>query len=307
MPGGVLLGIATAVSWGSSDFLARFATRTTGTTRALLGMQSCGALFVTILLVFSRNWGHLFDGSGWQPWAWGVLAGAINTGAMFALYRSFELGKMAVVAPISASYPALTVILSLLSGEKLSLYRGLGIIAAFAGVILVATGEKTSNSLSVPSEFDPCSLRSQVSAHGTGAPVRGILWAVVAAIGFGFLFWLLGAHIIARTGAIPTVWLIRLTGTALTFCIALATGVPLRIPNKRTRAQLYSMGFFDTAAFAFSNLGMRIEQVAVVSVLGSLYGAVTVALAAAFLRERIALVQWSGVAAIFLGIILMNA
>src|SRR5262249_54679082 len=143
MPSGVLLGIATAVSWGSSDFLARFATRTIGTARALLGMQSWGAIFVTILLVVSRDGGHLFDGSGWQPWAWGIVAGAVNTAAMFALYRSFELGKMAVVAPISGSYPALTVVLSMFSGEKLSLYRGLGTIAALVGVILVAASGKS--------------------------------------------------------------------------------------------------------------------------------------------------------------------
>ena len=51
---------------------------------------------------------------------------------------------------------------------------------------------------------------------------------------------------------------------------------------------------------------MRIEQVAIVSLLGSLYGAVTVALTAIFLREGIAPLQWSGIAAIFLGIVLMN-
>jgi len=304
MPSGVLLGIATAFSWGSSDFLARFATRATGTTRALLGMQSWGAVFVTILLIFSRDWGHLFDGSGWQPWAWGVLAGVINTGAMFALYRAFERGKMAVVAPISASYPALTVILSMLSGEKLSLYRGLGIIAALAGVSLVATGEKSGSSVSSDNSAAPSSKLSLQLAKQN--PTRAILWANAAAIGFGFLFWLLGTRIIPRTGALATVWMIRITGTALTFSAVLASGIPLRLRNKRTRAQLYSMGFFDTAAFAVSNLGMRIEQVAIVSVLGSLYGVVTVTLAAVFLRERIAPLQWFGIAAIFLGIILMN-
>ena len=302
MPSGVLLGIATAVSWGSSDFFARFATRTTGTARALLGMQSWGAIFVTIFFVFSRDWGHLFDGSGWQPWAWGVLAGAINTAAMFALYRAFELGKMAVVAPISASYPALTVTLSMLSGEKLSLYRGLGIVAAFVGVILVAAGEKPG----------PQAITGRDVENESGYAVKqnsfaGIFWAIVAAVGFGFLFWLLGTRIIHRTGAIATVWLIRLTGTAITFCAVFASRIPFHIPNKRTRAQLYSMGFFDTAAFALSNFGMRFEQVAIVSVLGSLYGAITVALAALFLRERITPLQWSGIAAIFISIVFMNA
>jgi len=304
MPSGMLLGMATALSWGSADFFARFATRTTGTTRALLGMQSWGAVFVTILLLFSRDWAYLFDGSGWQPWAWGVLAGVINTGAMFALYRSFELGRMAVVAPISASYPALTVLLSMLSGEKLSLYRGLGIVAALVGVWMVAAGEKSDPTPETPVNPDVTG-QSQLSAQQRAA--KGISCAIAAAVGFGILFWLLGTRIIPRTGAIGTVWLIRLTGTAIALCAVLAKGVPLRIANKRTRAQLYSMGFFDTAAFALSNLGMRIEQVAIVSVLGSLYGAVTVALAAVFLRERIAPLQWSGIAAIFLGIILMKS
>lgn len=301
MPSGVLLGIATAVSWGSSDFFARFAARTTGTVRALLGMQSWGAVFATILIVSSRDWGHLFDGSGWQPWAWGVVAGAINTAAMFALYRAFALGKMAVVAPVSASYPALTVMLSMLSGEKLSLYRGLGIFAALVGVILVAAGEKSG----------PQAIRGHGKQDESAHPAKqnrigGISWAIAAAIGFGFLFWLLGMRIIPRTGAIATVWLVRLTGTAITLCAVLASRIAFRIPHKRTRAQLYAMGFFDTAAFASSNLGMRIEQVAIVSVLGSLYGVITVALAAVFLRERVAALQWSGIAAIFMGIVFMN-
>lgn len=305
MPSGVALGLATAASWGSADFFARFATRTAGTPRALLGMQAWGAVFVTLLLLFARDWGHLFDGSGWQPWAWGLVAGGINTGAMFALYRAFEIGKMAVVAPISASYPALTVILSVLSGEKLSLYRAAGILAALAGVILVAAGEKTSQAPAGSGNASP-SLASPPPNQGTNF-AAGILWALAAALGFGILFWLLGLRIIPRTGALATVWLIRLTGAALTLCVVFAKKIPLSIPSQRTRAQLYSMGFFDTAAFALSNLGMGIEQVSVVSVLGSLYGAVTVALAAIFLRERIAALQWFGIVAVFVGVVLMNA
>src|SRR5258705_13697986 len=98
-------------------------------------MQFWGAIFVTILLFFARDWGHLFDGSGWQPWAWGILAGSINTFAMLALYPAFEIGKLSLVAPASATYPALTVILSLLSGERLSAYHALGIVAPAVGGI----------------------------------------------------------------------------------------------------------------------------------------------------------------------------
>jgi drug/metabolite transporter (DMT)-like permease len=292
VPNGILLGVATAVSWGSADFLARFATRSVGSVRALLGMQFWGAIFVTILLFFARDWGHLFDGSGWQPWGWGIFAGIINTFAMLALYRAFEIGKLSLVGPVSASYPALTVILSLVSGERLSAYRALGIIAALGGVLLVASGEKPQNTPETPEE---------------SKGIAGFGWAVAAALGFGILFWLLGTRIIPRTGALATVWLIRVTGAALTFATVLVNKIPIRIKNKRTRAQVYTMGYFDTAAFALSNLGMRMEQVSVISVLGSLYGAVTIAFAAIFLKERIAPLQWTGIAAIFAGVALMNA
>jgi drug/metabolite transporter (DMT)-like permease len=289
---GILLGVATAFAWGTADFLARFATRAVGNLLAVLGMQAWGATFVTVLLLVTRDWGHLFDHSGWQPWAWGILAGAINTFAMLALYRSFEIGKLSLVGPVSASYPILAVVLSALSGERLSICRALGIAAALLGVFLVATGD---NSGSKQNETE--------KPRG----IAGLGWAIAAAFGFGILFWLLGMRIIPRTGALPTVWLIRVTGTVITFCLVIAKNIPLRIKNKRTNAQVYGMGFLDTAAFALGNLGMRLEQVAVISVLGSLYGAVTVAFAAIFLKERIALLQWTGIAAIFLGVALMSS
>jgi drug/metabolite transporter (DMT)-like permease len=303
---GILLGVATAVSWGSADFLARFATRSVGSVRALLGMQFWGAIFVTILLFFARDWGHLFDGSGWQPWAWGILAGSINTFAMFALYRAFEIGKLSLVGPVSASYPALTVILSLLSGERLSAYRAIGIAAALLGVVFVAAGEKSSDSPAVSDQSHEVSTDSPKSRGIPGHRVSGIGWAIAAAVSFAILFWLLGICMIPRTGALATVWLIRVSGALITLTVLLVNKIPLPVKSKRTRAQLYTMGYLDTAAFALSNLGMRIEQVAVVSVLGSLYGAVTVALAAAVLKERIAPMQWTGIAAIFLGVALMN-
>jgi drug/metabolite transporter (DMT)-like permease len=305
MPQGVLLGVATAVSWGTSDFIARFAIKTTGSVRALFGVQFWGAVLLAVLLLFTRDWGHLFDGSGWQPWAWGILAGTINTCAMLALYRAFEIGKLAVVAPISASYPALTVILSTLSGERFSIYRALGMVAAFAGVLLVAAGEAPEPARRARKK-SPGAASTSSSGGNSGRRPTGIVCAAGAALGFAVLFWLLGTRIIPTTGAIATVWMIRLTGTAITLIVLLAQKIPLRVPNPRTGAQIYSMAFFDTAAFALSNLGMRIEQVAIVSLLGSLYGAVTVGLAAIFLRERIAPLQWSGIAAIFLGIVLMS-
>jgi drug/metabolite transporter (DMT)-like permease len=287
---GILLGVLTALTWGGSDFLARFATQRMGTLRTMLYMQLTGFILLTIALPWLGGWGHLADGSGWQPWAWGALAGCVNAVSTLSLYRSFEIGKMAVVAPLSASYPVLSVSLSLLSGERLSAARAIGIACTMLGVLLVAGGEKP------PDENDAEAVRRSG---------KGISWALSSAVGFGVLFWLLGTHVIPRVGAPQTVWMIRLTCTAIVTAVVLLARQPIGLP-RNTRLISLGMGAGDTSAFVLSNRAMQIEQVAVISVLGSLYGAVTVALAAIVLREHVSRWQWTGIASIFSGIYLMS-
>src|SRR5260370_11744132 len=113
---GILLGLVAALCWGISDFSARFVSRRIGTYRTMFFMQGLGFCILTICMRPLNGWGHLADGSGWRPWAWGGLAGCCNMVATLALYRSFEIGKLAIVAPLSASYPALTVLLAMARG-----------------------------------------------------------------------------------------------------------------------------------------------------------------------------------------------
>src|SRR5437016_14654143 len=68
---GILLGLLTALTWGGADFIARFATHRIGALCSMLYMQLIGLLLLTISLPALGGWGHLADGSGWQPWAWG--------------------------------------------------------------------------------------------------------------------------------------------------------------------------------------------------------------------------------------------
>lgn len=288
---GILLGLLTALTWGGGDFIARFATHRIGALRSLLYMQLIGFLFLSVALPWLGGWGHLADGSGWQPWAWGALAGFFNAVASLALYRAFEIGKMAVVAPLSASYPALTLLISWLEGDHLAPVRVAGIILTLLGVIVVAGGEH------VPGENG-----GKLSTKNT----RGMGWAVAASIGFGLLFWLLGTRIIPRVGATQTVWVIRLSSTVLTAAILFFAKQPMRLPRGEVRWMVLGMGFFDSGAFVLSNRGMLMERVAVISVLGSLYGAVTVGLAAIFLREPVSRWQWAGIATIFAGIFLIS-
>src|SRR5215475_5498111 len=284
---GVLLGLVTAFSWGSADFLARFASRTVGALRIAFYLQAFGFLFLTVILLRWHVWGHLFDHSGWQPWGWGALVGAFNALGMFALYRAFELGKLSVVGPLSSSYPTLTLVLSIFAGERLTVVRIVGIVLALLGVLVVARGE--SSTASIPPNDG-----------------KGIAWAVIAAVLFGFMYWILGTRVIPATGACATVWLMRGTAALITLAILVAKDQPLGLPDKKTAAQAAGTGLLDTGAFVLSNVSMQMEQVSVITVLASLYGAVTVLLASIFLRERMSLAQWLGIIAIFAGIFLVS-
>lgn len=288
---GILLGLLTALTWGGADFIARFATHRIGTLRTMFYMQLIGFLLLTIFLPGLGGWGHLADGSGWPPWAWGFLAGFLNAGSTLALYRSFEIGKMSVVAPLSASYPALTLLISWLSGDHLTVARVAGIVLTLLGVVVIASGEKAPG---------------DIEAEATRRSGRGIGWAICAAVGFGVLFWLLGTRVIPRVGAAETVWMIRLTSTVLAAAVILFAKLPMRLPQGEVRWMALGIGVFDTAAFVLSNRGMQMEQVAVISVLGALYGAVTVGLAAIFLREHVSRWQSAGILAVFAGIYLIS-
>ncbi len=292
---GILLGLATALSWGSADLCARFATRKIGTFRTMLYMQLSGFLLLTVCMPVLGGWGHLMDGSGPRVWVWGILAGLLNTSSTLALYRSFEIGKMSIVAPVSASYPVLTMLLSTLTGERITLIRFIGMALTIVGVVLVAHGEK------IPDDANTIDEQNQQQKKRLG-----VGWALYSAFGFGVMFWLLGIRIVPMMGAAASVWIIRLTSVLTTVLVILLARRSMAMPMHRDTPWILGIGVLDTSAYVFNNFGMKFEQISVVSVLASLYGAVTVALAALILKEPVSRLQWLGIISIFTGIVLIS-
>ncbi|HKN62082.1 MAG TPA: DMT family transporter [Candidatus Acidoferrales bacterium] len=292
---GILLGLTGAISWGIADFAARFAARRVGAYRTLFFMQCIGFLVLTAYLELS---GGISRGvaPGWQPWALAACAGVLNTISSLSLYYAFQIGVMSVVAPISSAYPALTVVLSLLSGERIQPLRGAGLAVTLIGVVLAATS------------FAPES-KGESSIGGTSSRAhltKGVGWAILSAIGFGILFWFLGFHVVPVAGSAFSVWMIRLSTFSTLALFAAPARQTLRLPHGSVWWLLITVGVMDTIAFVANNAALHVGQVAVVSVLASLYGAVTVVLSWIFLRERLERTQWLGIVLIFTGIVLVS-
>ena len=291
----IFLGLTAAVCWGVADFCARFAARRIGAFRTLLFMQLFGFVAMTVFLESAG--GISPTASGWRPWELAAVAGVLNTIGSLSLYYAFQIGVMSIVAPISSSYPAITVALAFFSGERLRPLRSVGLGLTIVGVILAATSFATLNSTNRNSS-EAFPSRARLS--------RGVSWAIVAAIGFGFMFWFLGFHVVPVTGSAFSVWMIRLSTLTTLALVAAPARQTLKAPGGKVWWLLLVVGIADTAAFVANNAGLGTGHVSLVSVLASLYSAVTVLLSWIVLRERLERSQWLGIALIFAAIVLVS-
>ncbi len=303
---GIVLGLLAAIFWGAADFFARYATQSIGTYRTLFYMQLFGLVGLSIYLLATGALSRIAptDSRYWQPWLWALATAVLSVFSTLALYRAFEVGVLTIVSPIAASSSALTLVLSFLNGEIISLAQGLGIAAALIGVVLAATSFAPAPSSSAPA----------TSAQDAALPLpqkrkqsKGIVWALLASVGFGVIFWMLGFHVTPFLGGIVPVWLIRLMST----CLLALFAAPLRQAISPPRGPVWwyitGVGILDTAAFVIAAIALgNGQEVAIVSVLVSLFSAVTVVLAWIFLREKLHWSQWLGICIIFVGIVLVN-
>lgn len=300
---GVLLGLSAALGWGVADYMARFATRRIGAFRALMFMQLVGVLALTVCIAATGHWTKFFPAFRWNLWAWIVLTGILSVLGALALYRSFEIGILALVSPIAASYPALTVVLSIVTGERLTRSHAAGVAIVIFGVVLAALALPPPASAPDSVNFQTQALaRSDHRRH----MLRGVPWALAAALAFGVNYWILGFRVMPVFGGLGSVWVIRLVSFLVLALLARPLGQSAQIPRGSTAWLIFFIGLADTAGFVANNLAFKQEEIAIATVLASLYGVVTLFFAAAFLHERLGRRQWAGVALIFIGVALVS-
>jgi drug/metabolite transporter (DMT)-like permease len=318
---GIFLGLTAAIFWGIGDFLARFVTRDVGTYRTLFFIQFIGIIGLGIYLLSTGELQHALVSSSWQPWAWAVLAILLNIVSSLSLYRAFELGTLTIVSPIASSYAAVTIILSLLSGEILTLTHDMGIVLVLIGIIVV-----TTPLLTLPSHHTP--RVKAVSLQGSDVPsasgklvslpkepvtsfwqnpgVQGIFFALGAALCYGTTFWILGYHVSPALGGLIPVWLIRLGTPCVLLLASPLARQSLRLPRGGIWWYIVGVGLFDTIGYIAYTTGQLQGHISIVTILSSLYSAVTVLLACLILREQLQRSQWAGILVIFAGIALVN-
>lgn len=270
---GTLLALASALSYGASDFLGGMASRRIWFLRAALLGQVGGLISMAALASL---------GSTSMPSSadvlWGGLSG-LGTGiAMVFLFRGMSRGAMSVVVPTSAvgglAIPVLVGIVAL--GERPAPLAWAGIALAVPAVWAVSRAQaKDGHRLDAAvgdGLVSSVGIALQYLALAQAGPDSGI-WAVVA----------------GRVTALAALASLRLVHPIA------ATG----LTSRRTSVDVIAAvaGVLAGLALAAYLYATRTELVAVAVVLSSLYPVVPVLLGITLLRERLSRHQCAGLVA----------
>ena len=264
-PFGILLGLASALVWGTGDFVGGVAARR-ATQFKVVALSALGSLLVVIPLAILS--GEPFP-SG-ETIAWSLAAGVSGAVGIAALYQGLSSGAAAVVAPTSAVVGAA---LPVLAG---SLMESLPGPTDFAGIVIGLTGIWLVSSLTQEQEE---------------APRSGVGLGVLAGLGFGGFFVL-----IARVdpGALFAP-LAFVKVAALLFGITVLILQRQPFPSLRANPLALVSGVFDSGGNLLFLLAARATSLAVAAVLASMYSAVTVGLSVLLLHEKVDRRQIAGV------------
>ncbi len=281
MNAAILFGVLSALMYGTTDFIARFANKSSGVVRTMLWGQGLLAVLLTIVLVAG---GYRLHATCLQ---WGILvvSNLVVMASTASLYYGLAHGRIAVVSPVTACYGAVSALLACLTGETLSLVAAGGLALAVLGAIL-----------------------SAVPAKGEDAPKgpSGWLPATGAAIGYGIGFWLQGHYAIPAFGAFPVIWAYYSGGFVILLVVARIRRQPLMLARRRdigliTMSALLAAGGYLALAF-----GQATGEVAVTTALSAAANAITVILAFVFVREKVTPAGWIGVACVVAGIAILH-
>jgi len=132
----ILMGLISALCWGSTDFLAGHVARRVGVTKSLFYSQTLGFLILSAVLV-ARPAG-ISIASIDAGFAISILAAVCNLAAMASLLKGLAIGKASVVAPIVSLYGAVTTLLSVVTGQSITPLTIAGLAICIVGACLAS-------------------------------------------------------------------------------------------------------------------------------------------------------------------------
>ena len=271
-----LLALVSAVLWGISDFGGGLLGRRGPIFGVLLATQGVGFGIASVGLVIRSE--PMLEG---PDLGLSLLAGGLAAIGVGSLYRGLAVGRMGVVAPVTA---VLTATTPAIIGIAWQGFPGPIVFVGFAVAILAVV------------------IVSVVPDHSAGRPA-GLGYALVGGLTLGLL-----GVVLSRIGiehAFAPLALMRGLELVLFVAVVVILRLPWRMPQS-TLPLVVLVGLVDVIGNLAFLTAARTGDLSIAAVLSSLYPIITVILAAALLRERITRSHAAGVALAFVAIALIT-
>ena len=286
----MIFGLGAAIGWGLADLFAAFSGRRIGSWATVVLAQFAASVLMTIVLLAVRP--------SWNGFSDVLPVLAVNTifivVAYLTLYRALEIGRIAVISPVLASYAVIPVLLAVvLLDESLSGVQITGIAITILGAILTST--------------DLRALR-----EGTHTMPKGLPWAFASVVLFGVATYTIG-WASQRTDPVPVLWFERVTAAAVFGLGALVfrfrrgfalTQRPLPVAAVGLAFALGSVDVGGTLSYAY---GASVGLVSIVTAVSATYPLIPVFGGIKLFGEWPSGTQYAGVAMVVAGLLLLGA
>jgi drug/metabolite transporter (DMT)-like permease len=281
----VIYGLVAALGWGVADATGAIASRKLGSLWVVLCAQGASALLVSVAVLAT---GHPV---GAVSTALGILlVNAVASATAYVThYRALELGPVAVVSPVGATYALVAAILTAVAlGERPAAQTIAGGLITILGVMLTST--------------DLGKLRA-----GTHGMPPGLPWAACSALGFG-----IGAFTLAQLSR-DLGWETALWGSR---CAQLVAFLGLALVSRRALAGRFRpgpavfaallVGGADLLGVLAYSVGTEHGFVTPVLIASAVFPVIAVGLSIALLHERPVANQYVGVALTVVGLVIVG-
>ena len=276
-------GLTAALIWAIHDLLARKLSQGATLLPIVVMVLATGCVVLLPLTWALGDWTRMTAGA----WAAAIACGFAFAVAIGSLYRAFSLAPVRLVSPVIGAYPLLTLIIAVAQGRAVTPTDWLAVTLIVVGIAIVA-----------------------VAARGDGPelyaapPAVAIGWAALSAAGFAATFAF--GQVAARMGSeLPVILISRIVALLAILGLATTKGSNLR-PSRTQIGILSVMGIFDAAALGLVTASGSLPKAEYASVTSSLFGVLTIILAAWILKETVRAVQWLGIGAVFIGIAVLG-
>jgi uncharacterized membrane protein len=274
---GLLLALLSALVYGCADFGGGRASRLASATTVTFTSQLAGLIVVMIAAPIVPH-----DPITTRMLIAGFVGGIAGGGGVMLFYYLLANGTMSIVSPVTAvSAAAVPIIGGLLFGERPGVVALIGLMLAIGAIVLVSL---------VKGEHDPHSART-------------VLLSVAAGVLFG-LFYIALSRSGSRPGVIPFLGS-RLSSLSIAGAIALSRTEPLFVPRKAVplAAATGILDMFANVLFLYASL---VGLLTITGAIAALYPISTLVLARFVDHERLRPIQWLGLVAALVAIVLIS-